>query len=542
MAIYEGDEAYIFVSYSHKDKEAVESIIEDLQQLGFRIWYDPGIEPGSEWPEYIAEHIDRCRVFLAFVSPNSVESSNCRQEIHRAINQNKDTLIAYLEETELSPGMDMRLSPLQAVFRDRFESDDEFVRSLSTAKKLQVCKDGAEEADGEVSAPMSEKPAKSFGQKPAREKADAGKTGSFNMKYLVIGLCALLAIGIGVFTFSGMGSKSGVSATKAAAYAYASEIRGYVKAGSTSSYTELSNKVNNALETNKAFSIISFIRNESASAARVESVKTQVLTVDPIKDPIMTADANLNGETLLIYAGNDGWGDSPLLTMEFYTTVGTSTERIAFDDFCTAYDLTAESTVYKPGDVRKIAALDIDVEKLRQYPNATDGSRLTVHAVAKETGKELGVWPLAYVDGIGLQIAYGGIGGGGEYEVTLFGILDVDKGPGEIIYNGSEASPRVEDTFRIETVIAPTKSCHVVCKNVYSVNGSLQETPEYEATVTVPVFKAQGSMNVSVFWHSGALTRELSANPNASQYEIDRIADTYRYDPQSIAEEAKNAQ
>ena len=29
-----------------------------MADYGFRIWYDEGIEAGTEWPEYIAEHLE----------------------------------------------------------------------------------------------------------------------------------------------------------------------------------------------------------------------------------------------------------------------------------------------------------------------------------------------------------------------------------------------------------------------------------------------------------------------------------------------------
>ena len=51
---YEGTQPYIFVSYAHKNDAAVLEIIGTLQSRGFRVWYDEGIEAGSEWPESIA--------------------------------------------------------------------------------------------------------------------------------------------------------------------------------------------------------------------------------------------------------------------------------------------------------------------------------------------------------------------------------------------------------------------------------------------------------------------------------------------------------
>ena len=67
---YMGDQPYIFVSYSHKDCERVWPIILKLQDEGFRIWYDDGISPGTEWDAHIATHIRKCDFFAAFISRN----------------------------------------------------------------------------------------------------------------------------------------------------------------------------------------------------------------------------------------------------------------------------------------------------------------------------------------------------------------------------------------------------------------------------------------------------------------------------------------
>ena len=44
---YIGEKPYIFVSYAHKDSEVVMRAIALLQQSGFRVWYDEGIDPVS---------------------------------------------------------------------------------------------------------------------------------------------------------------------------------------------------------------------------------------------------------------------------------------------------------------------------------------------------------------------------------------------------------------------------------------------------------------------------------------------------------------
>lgn len=44
---YEGDEKYIFISYSHQNGDIVAPILEKLNSEGLRIWYDEGIEWGD---------------------------------------------------------------------------------------------------------------------------------------------------------------------------------------------------------------------------------------------------------------------------------------------------------------------------------------------------------------------------------------------------------------------------------------------------------------------------------------------------------------
>ena len=139
MNIYEGTENYIFVSYAHADSDRVMPILEALDKEGFRIWYDSGIEAGSEWPAYIAEHVKACHRMIFFVSKTSVNSKNCRREVNLADSQNKEILVVYLESTELLHGLDLQLLTNQAVNRNKFDSDRSFVEALKRANILKEC-------------------------------------------------------------------------------------------------------------------------------------------------------------------------------------------------------------------------------------------------------------------------------------------------------------------------------------------------------------------------------------------------------------------
>lgn len=138
--VYEGNEKYIFISYAHKDSARVLPLVDALQANGFRVWYDSGIEAGTEWPEYIEDHLCRAGVVVAFMSPAAVASKNCRNEINLALELNKEVLVVYLEETVLAKGMRLQLNAAQSLFRMNHTSDQSFARELVNARILHSCR------------------------------------------------------------------------------------------------------------------------------------------------------------------------------------------------------------------------------------------------------------------------------------------------------------------------------------------------------------------------------------------------------------------
>ena len=136
---YEGNEPYIFISYAHKDSDKVIPMIQALQDRGFRVWFDAGIEAGSEWPAYIAMHLSNCGCFIPFLTPNYMASDNCRQEIYFALRKKRTLLPVYLEEAELDIGLEMQLSPIQALMLQKSMGTDALLQEMCKSAKLQPC-------------------------------------------------------------------------------------------------------------------------------------------------------------------------------------------------------------------------------------------------------------------------------------------------------------------------------------------------------------------------------------------------------------------
>ena len=130
---YKGDKPYIFVSYAHRNSKVVFRHITRLRDAGFRIWYDEGIDPGTDWSDEIAKALANATSFLVFVSPEMVESHNVKKEIVFALSKKKHMIAVHITETTLPDGLEMQLSNIQALLENRFNDREKFYERLFAA-------------------------------------------------------------------------------------------------------------------------------------------------------------------------------------------------------------------------------------------------------------------------------------------------------------------------------------------------------------------------------------------------------------------------
>jgi len=142
---YEGKEKYIFISYAHKDKEKVWPIIEKLNNAGYRVWYDDGIDPGSEWAKTIAEHLHSCHVFVSMMSDNYLASQNCTDEMHYSRELKKKSLLVYLSDIQMPPDLQMRFGMRQAIHKYKYYKEDEFYLKFYKSEGFEECKEPTSE-------------------------------------------------------------------------------------------------------------------------------------------------------------------------------------------------------------------------------------------------------------------------------------------------------------------------------------------------------------------------------------------------------------
>ncbi len=140
-AVSEPEGPFAFISYAHADSAAVIPIVTAMQRAGICVWYDNGIEAGSEWPEYIAQKVASCTKFVSFISGAYLSSQNCKRELNFAVSRGKELLSVYLEKVELSLGMEMQLGTYQAMFRERFATLEQFTEALCRERFFAVCRE-----------------------------------------------------------------------------------------------------------------------------------------------------------------------------------------------------------------------------------------------------------------------------------------------------------------------------------------------------------------------------------------------------------------
>lgn len=115
LEVFEGNEPYVFISYAHLDNLKVHKYLAKLQRRVCNIWFDVGIETGTNWNEDIAKHLINANCFIIFLTPNSMNSEYVKDEINLAVSRKKKIIPIYIEETELPLGVELLMGRIQAI-------------------------------------------------------------------------------------------------------------------------------------------------------------------------------------------------------------------------------------------------------------------------------------------------------------------------------------------------------------------------------------------------------------------------------------------
>lgn len=136
----------IFISYAHKDASDVRQVIHALEQRGYHVWYDGGIEAGSDWANSIGVNLESAKVMLLFLSKHSKNRENVQREIAFAQSHDIPILTVQLGKVRLGDELQRDLSVHQMVSFENYRTYGTFVKAIAPAlEKLGVERDAVEE-------------------------------------------------------------------------------------------------------------------------------------------------------------------------------------------------------------------------------------------------------------------------------------------------------------------------------------------------------------------------------------------------------------
>ena len=106
--------------------------------MGYRLWYDEGIQVGEEWPASIHIHLRKATCMLLFLSPEAVASKWVKKEINVAVMRDIPIKGTFLTKVELPDALEYLLSVVQILRYDHFRDDADYLAKLQRGLTEEV--------------------------------------------------------------------------------------------------------------------------------------------------------------------------------------------------------------------------------------------------------------------------------------------------------------------------------------------------------------------------------------------------------------------
>ena len=500
--------ADIFISYKSEEEASARRIRQVLEDNGFSCWMAPdSIPAGSNYMKQIPQAIDRCKAMIILVSEKSQQSTWVKNEFSQAVTKDKLIIPYVIQDCELNDDFRFSMGTMQQVYA--WKNEEEALR-----KVIKDLRDllGAE-GGGEI-------------------KITVEHRNKIPRAFLALAAALLVLAGAGAAYFlkkPADSESSPVTQEEPAAEVYYSEVIPYLFAGSYNSAEALQTLQNNSSLYQRAVSLVSFIKNPGDSVF-AEKIACGISDLVPITDPDIHLDGILEDGHFRLIAYNNGWGDAENVHYTWRFIPGDGVPE--FPELIETLSGETEGTV-KSGEAETVFDITDNMDRLLQWaiqencPNYRTLYTMYAESLCNDVTNGWGMMILYDAENQKLFGAYGGAGDPVP-QITLYAVLNVDNPPEELrFYTGSD-TPLIEDQYKIETVIIPTKSCSFTVNGSYSLGGTLYETEPYDITVKVPYF------DTTKYVAGGPLTRELFNIPADDKTSMRRICYKYRYDILSI--------
>jgi WD40 repeat protein len=132
--------SHIFISYSRKDIEIAQKIVDALSVSDLNTWIDwKSIPKGEDWEQEIYRGIEKADAFLFLISPDSVVSRPCNNEIAHALRNGKRILPIFIGNANHGG--------IYAI-TDKFLDDEN--RKEIGRRNFILCREGIDDFDGAI--------------------------------------------------------------------------------------------------------------------------------------------------------------------------------------------------------------------------------------------------------------------------------------------------------------------------------------------------------------------------------------------------------
>jgi len=133
----QGSNGSVFISYSRKDKPFVQTLNTALDNAGVDAWVDwEGIELASDWMETITNAIQGTDAFIFVISPDSLKSKVCTDELELGIQLNKNLIPVLYRDPNKTSKMHEKIASTNWVYlrkQDNFDATiPKLVESINT--------------------------------------------------------------------------------------------------------------------------------------------------------------------------------------------------------------------------------------------------------------------------------------------------------------------------------------------------------------------------------------------------------------------------
>jgi hypothetical protein len=70
----------IFISYSRENQTAVKTLVQDMEAVGHKAWFDQQLTGGQVWWNEVLASIRDCDLFVFALAPDALNSQACKLE------------------------------------------------------------------------------------------------------------------------------------------------------------------------------------------------------------------------------------------------------------------------------------------------------------------------------------------------------------------------------------------------------------------------------------------------------------------------------